>query len=757
MRKFVLPLILSAITPFAAKAVMACPDPVRVTQPDGTEITLYLHGDESSNFTTTADGYTVVKSAVSGAWEYARVTDARLETTGITAHEPTQRSTADLNCLMSLPRMLRPQATQQQAQMRRAAEQLQQTASQAPAKAAAYDYTKFRGLVILVEYDQCPFSRTDIHDVFNRMVNEPGFSGFESTTLPGKKIEYTGSVRDYYYENSLGIFDPQFDVVGPVKVPYTKDYVNQTDNIQTLIKAALRAADTQLDYSIYDTDGDGEVDMVYFVFSGPGSNYSGNNTKLLWPHAHVVSNQFTLDGVRFRRYACSTEFYGPEANRNIDGIGTICHEFSHVLGLPDLYDTDYATNGQSIHPRNWSVMANGNYLNSSKTPCAYSAYERYAIGFAKPEVITSTGKRELDYIGSTGASYRIDSPMANEYFLLENRQKIRWDQYLPGEGLLAFRVDSTNTTVWEMNTINDNASRNYYELIRATPGATDCDGDPFPGSGGVTTLTPQSFTGMHTDFVLTDITLTDDGKITFSVDRDPSPTLVEGFELMPLTNSDTTATGTFTNWEMANGARICPIAETYGTGTQALGLIRKATATTGAIEHTVQSISLNAITPAEYGTYASMLQVSYKAPGNTGWIPVKNQDGNTSTTILQNENKQLTFKIPDVKGASYRISLTSGDRTTPLLIDNFALQCKAEQSTGIDQVTDDTTDRLQVSVNGNQLRAVTTAGKQVTAYDLTGRTVSTAEANADGVARLTLPLRGAYIVTDGIHTVKVAL
>lgn len=565
MQKILLSFMACVLGTFAAKAVMAYPYPVTVEQPDGTELTLQMHGDEFCNFTTTADGYTVVKSDRSGAWEYASLTGDRLTATGIISRDAAARTAAETNMLLTTPRMLCPYSTAMLTEAGTAARVMQQTPDDAiTAKKGAYDYTKFRGLVILVEYEDCKFSRSDAYDIFNSMLNSDNFTGFLSTTSPVTKIKYTGSVRKYYNDNSMGLFNPHFDLAGPVTIPYSKDYVKQVANAQTVVKAALEAADNDVDYSRYDTDGDGTVDMVYFIFAGAGSNYTGNNQNLIWPHASIVVN-FSLDEVKFDRYACSTELYGREASKNIDGIGTICHEFSHVLGLPDVYDTDYATNGQSRHPANWSVMASGSYLNSSKTPCAYSLYERYAIGFTVPETITEPGNYEIDYIGTTGTGYRIDSPVRNEYFLLENRQKILWDAYLPGEGMLVFRVDSTDVSVWENNTVNTVAARNYYELIRANPnilgtGAVrDSDGDPFPGSGNITGLTLTAFSGKHASLTLADISTDSSGKTIIKVENDETSAGIEDVTDMEHNTSPLKVTSTGNRLHVTGAAAMARI------------------------------------------------------------------------------------------------------------------------------------------------------------------------------------------------------
>ena len=196
-----------------------------------------------------------------------------------------------------------------------------------------------------------------------------------------------------------------------------------------------------------------------------------------------------------------------------------------MLGLPDFYDTDYAEGGgQSNDPGYWTLMAQGCYLNDSHTPCGYSLFERYMAGFATPQVIEEGGSYTLEKVNTSNAGFRINTPVKKEYFILENRQKERWDAYLPGHGLLVFRVDSTNTTVWSNNQLNTNPKHNYYELVRARGAGASAAADPFPGTGKVTTLnnvtTPanlKTWAGKETKFGLLNIKETN-GVITFDIE-----------------------------------------------------------------------------------------------------------------------------------------------------------------------------------------------------------------------------------------------
>lgn len=486
-----LSLLILFLSVAAVKAVPAYRGATQVLQPDGSYVTLRLHGDEWSNFYTTDDGYSLVKNQ-EGYYVYAQLKEGRLEATDHVAHDVALRTPLEKEWLAGFSKFQKPAISENKAQQK-AKELNRRSATLAKQRAGRYDYTKFRGLVILVEYNDLSFSRDDYAQVADDMMNKAYYKGYDNSQY-GK---FTGSVRDYFVDNSMGLFEPHFDVVGPVRVDFSQYDPHQLENIDVINYEALKKIDKTVNFRQYDTDKDGMVDMIYFIYAGLGSNYGANDERLLWPHAGYITygNQYVmLDGVNMGRYACSTELFGSEEMNMLDGIGTICHEFSHVLGLPDFYDTNYEKGGQSDTPDGWSLMASGCYKNYSRTPVGYSLFERYATGFATPKVITSEGTKRLDPLPLFNEGYRINTEVEKEYFLLENRQPslFVWDEYLPSHGMLVYRVDSTNTMVWERNEINANPYHNYYQVIRAGGSNATAECDPFPGKNGVNVLDNDS-------------------------------------------------------------------------------------------------------------------------------------------------------------------------------------------------------------------------------------------------------------------------
>ncbi|MCR5270596.1 MAG: M6 family metalloprotease domain-containing protein [Prevotella sp.] len=505
-------------------AVPAFPGVSKVTQPDGTTVGIRLHGDEYMHFFTTEDGYSVVKDA-KGFFVYAQLADGVLTPTAMRAHDASQRGAQEQAYLAGVKKHLMPRLTAERAKEKAAEQQRRAKASErARVSRGFYDYASFRGLIILAEFNDCSFASEDYPNIVNEMINRPGYQGYDVMDEFGR---YTGSVRDYFHDNSMGLFNPQFDVVGPVKLNCSQYFSNGGKNDDRLMKDVISAADPLVNFSNYDRDDDGIVDMVYIIFAGLGSNFSINDKRLIWPHASSF-NWTRADDVYLGRYACSTERYGTEEFNINDGIGTICHEFSHVLGLPDLYDTDYEDGGgQSCHPAEWSLMAAGGYQNYGRTPVGYTLYERYAVGFAVPQTIQAEGHYTLPSVASSNTGYRLNTPVNKEFFLLENRQRTdKWDAYLPGSGMLVYRVDSTNARAWSSNVLNNDPSHNRFVVLRAmgdpdSPMATNTD--PFPGAGRVTELNNitspanlKTWEGHDNPFGLKNIAESD-GMISFDV------------------------------------------------------------------------------------------------------------------------------------------------------------------------------------------------------------------------------------------------
>ena len=679
-----------------AYAIPAKPGKLTVRQPDGSSVTLVLHGDEFIHFTTTSDGYTVIQTGEE--WQYAVKENGVLRASGITAHDAAGRIASEEAFLQGMKKMIHADMTAEQKAARARARSLWNTTKEgndAVAKAPTVDYDKFRGLVILVEFSDRSFSRSDISNIFDSMMNTENFGGFYTTGSNPQWISYTGSVHDYFRDNSMGKFAPKFDVVGPVKISYSSTYPQGTSYAFYCVRAAIEAAKSQIDFSKYDANNDGVVDMFYIVFAGYGSNVQGNNSGYIWPHASNLSYYgLTYNGKRLGRYACSTELGGSEkySGTTIDGIGTICHEFSHVLGLPDLYDTDYEQNGQSLDPGEWDIMAGAGYLNNARTPAGYSTYERYSSGFMTPELIKEKANGlTLEPLNTSNKAYRINSAVDKEYFLLENRQKTRWDEYLPGHGMLIIRVDSTSITPWTNNRVNANPDHNYYEIVRAYPTLNYVSGyDAFPGLGNVTEINNEtepslrSWTALETELSINSIAETD-GIISFNVGGNDIDKEIETFESIGLTDADATCVkGVFCSWDLSK-SRIIEATTDYGRGSRAVGMVRSATLTSSAMSKKVISLSFDFWNAT---AASAIIRVETSTDGGATWTAINDANGKNQVSVQAGKSITQKYSSSIPAGAQFRIRQTSGNPNAYCYVDDITVILSgADEGSAIDAIT----------------------------------------------------------------------
>ena len=515
MKKTVLLLLTAAILSIQALAIPAHRGFVPMPQPDGTMVSIGLMGDEFYHFNITEDGYTVMLND-RGAYEYAQLDGKTLKPSGVLAHNDADRSTQEIMLLANTAKYLTDKAEMEQGKLRRMKRDVDLSNS---------NIDNFHGLVILIDFADVKFSAEDANVFFTEMFNTEGFTGYDDP-VRNKHVNCPGSVRDYFKDQSNGVFNPLFDVYGP----YTSSRnASQCQNYSSSIfTTALANANQEIDFSQYDCDNDGKVDLIYFLVAGYSSSYAGNNSGYLWPHTSSLSyTNISYDGKKLDRYACSTELYGFESSPStvwVEGIGTICHEFSHVLGLPDMYDTDYyGSGGYSHDPGGWDVLAGGYDYNCGRSPVGYSLFERYALGWATPKTITLPGNYTLEAANTSYEGYLLRTPVKNEFFTIENRQKTGWDRYLPGHGMIVMRVDSTDINVWANNNVNCDPYHNYYEMLRAGNSTNgESASDPFPGTSGNVMITNETtpdlmtWAGLENDFNIMNIQ-EKNGVISFTV------------------------------------------------------------------------------------------------------------------------------------------------------------------------------------------------------------------------------------------------
>ena len=319
-----------------------------------------------------------------------------------------------------------------------------------------------RGLIILMEFPNLKFINKnkngktfDVHDMWNDLANKENLKAVNGVLV-------NGSIRDYFVAQSYGKFAIDFDVKGPYtaknKYAYygrNVDYggVSFDDRPYELIIEACKAADPEVDFKDYDWDGDGEVDQVYVVYAGHGEA-SYDDPELIWPHESIISGHtgapLTLQGMTIDTYACGNEL---DSSDRIFGIGTICHEFSHCLGLPDVYDIEYS--GETETPGQFDLMDAGNYNGDGWYPAGYSAFERMFCGWLEPRRVGSVadvGELQPLHLHSDAAIIEQFEGSTN-YYLVENRVKESWDKFLPSHGLIAWHINY-DLEVWKKNRVN---------------------------------------------------------------------------------------------------------------------------------------------------------------------------------------------------------------------------------------------------------------------------------------------------------------
>ena len=315
-----------------------------------------------------------------------------------------------------------------------------------------------RGLIILVEFQNKQFREENDRVMFDRIANEKGFS----------ERGFKGCVSDYFRDQSNGMLDLTFDVVGPVLV--SNDYEYYGKNVppddydahpDEMVVEACQQVDEEVNFADYDWDGDGYVEQVVVIYAGQGEANGGGKTTI-WPHEWELTESdygkyLQLDKVRISTYACSSELSSPT---RIDGIGTICHEFSHCLGLPDMYDEDQKNYGMGY----WDIMDNGCYNGNGFQPAGFTAYEKMFCGWQQPIVLSvDTVINKMQAISEGGDTYIIyNDAYLDEYYMLENRQKTGWDKSLPGSGLLITHIDY-DPDIWLWNTVN--SFNTYYDVL----------------------------------------------------------------------------------------------------------------------------------------------------------------------------------------------------------------------------------------------------------------------------------------------------
>ena len=310
----------------------------------------------------------------------------------------------------------------------------------------------YKSPVVLVSFADRDFSTENPAATYDSIFNYNGYN----------KGKGKGCVADYFRDQSSGLFNTQFDIYGPIKLSRPMKDNSKTYGSSDFGQAVKKVADSlKVDFSQYDWNGDNQVEQVVIVYAGYGGNENASDAiGCTWPNTSTF-NAITSNGIRLSNYTASPEQW---STGKLCGIGTICHEFSHSLGLPDIYPTNNNTYFSICDE--WDLMDGGNFTNNGWCPPNYSAHAKMLLGWLTPIELTEPTRIEGMKAVSEGGEVYLVSNTKNEFFLLENRQWSGWDLRSPGHGLLISHVDYLASS-WSANTVNNNATHHRYEQVHA--------------------------------------------------------------------------------------------------------------------------------------------------------------------------------------------------------------------------------------------------------------------------------------------------
>lgn len=505
-------------------AVPAKPGLRTVKLADGSTINVYIKGDERCHYYVSEDGYLLTR----GDDDYFYYSDydkdsGMLKSTSVRATDVGRRTDSEVRFLTTRVKGVTPELVARPGQLARKAMAMRAVAADEENAQKLTDFPTLgtqKTLAILVQFKDKKFSVENPEETFKNFMMQKNFSHDNGATF---------SVHDYYSTCSGGKFDPQFDVYGPVTLSQNlayyggNDAYGNDDKPEQMVREACELLDDQINFADYDLNGDGWVDNVYIFYAGY-SEAEGASANSIWPHAWDIwlgaQVRLQLDGVNIGPYGCSQELNID--NDKLVGIGVFCHEFGHVIGLPDIYSTDY--NMSSFTPGEYTLMDAGEYNDNSNTPPYLTAYERWVLGWHEPEIIDRAMNATLAPLtDGDSKSFMIKTTDENEMYFLENRQQEGYDKYIPGHGMLVWHIDFDSST-WEGNSVNNISTHQGIDIVEADGKQTEDSraGDPFPGTSNVTSFTDNTYPSMrdwqgaNLNLPITEIAESD-GIITFKV------------------------------------------------------------------------------------------------------------------------------------------------------------------------------------------------------------------------------------------------
>lgn len=441
-KKLLFGLLFAAMT---AGAVKMKPGINIIKQADGTTITVRAYGDEDLSYFLASDG-TLLYQEGTNFYIAGVKADGTLYSTGVLAHEPSMRTIKEISAIKAQNAKAFYNSMETQAKANKVRRE-----PMTPDNSLLPSLGKHKIPVILVEFSDVEFSVENPKATFDKYLN--GKELFNKETDPEMGQNYA-SVAKYFKDMSFGKFEPEFEVYGPVNLgkplaTYGAGYSSQ-ENMGLLLTDACTAVDNEVDFTQYDSNDDGNIDLIYIIYAGFSQSIAGNSTDCIHPKSGYLSLAKSFDGMDVKRYGVNNELNGTPADQAdgpiINGIGLFCHEFSHCMGLPDLYPKSGSIAEACINQNMdyWSLMDAGEYTGNGYRPTAYTAWERERLGWMEIGTLTGPSNVELKSLDEGGAAFRIyndKDETGHEYYIVENVQNNGWNKKLFGNGLMVTHVD----------------------------------------------------------------------------------------------------------------------------------------------------------------------------------------------------------------------------------------------------------------------------------------------------------------------------
>ena len=441
-KKLLFGLLFAAMT---AGAVKMKPGINIIKQADGTTITVRAYGDEDLSYFLASDG-TLLYQEGTNFYIAGVKADGTLYSTGVLAHEPSMRTIKEISAIKAQNAKAFYNSMETQAKANKVRRE-----PMTPDNSLLPSLGKHKIPIILVEFSDVEFSVENPKATFDKYLN--GKELFNKETDPEIGQNYA-SVAKYFKDMSFGKFEPEFEVYGPVNLgkplaTYGAGYSSQ-ENMGLLLTDACTAVDDEVDFTQYDSNDDGNIDLIYIIYAGFSQSIAGNSTDCIHPKSGYLSLAKSFDGMDVKRYGVNNELNGTPADQAngpiINGIGLFCHEFSHCMGLPDLYPKSGSIAEACINQNMdyWSLMDAGEYTANGYRPTAYTAWERERLGWMEIGTLTGPSNVELKSLDEGGAAFRIyndKDETGHEYYIVENVQNNGWNKNLFGNGLMVTHVD----------------------------------------------------------------------------------------------------------------------------------------------------------------------------------------------------------------------------------------------------------------------------------------------------------------------------